>query len=819
MTIITPVCGQELTDLALHFVWEPDQEAKKYEILMSQDADFENCRKIEVPRHEGCQVDFYLPRDEELPGAGDWNVKIRSDAGKETEAILIHVNTEHGKAPLRTEISPEHPHITIFDYSEHDYGAEYDILPEDLKPYVAIRGGGAYRVSPDKLAASMLEGDRKGYPWYMGSCGPKEVHKGKYVVTPLSIIEYVFQRAENLKSVGALEIYMGVRKAGDWHIPYLNRLIKLCGKYGYPFLYTDGNRNEIDLAAVIKRADYMDTIREYGDYVVMSYKQNHANASYSCYGAILGAWLEGAIKRVGVQAENWYWNDAGFCDDIGHYHGYLQGNEQQIPATFTAQMLLPGVSYGASYYSLEGEGWLIRDKNNGDYEFSPQGIAVLSMLRTIIRRKLIPSREEVTEKIKAVITTEGTAEDWGDAWTGGVFRNAFQNLYGIVHAKELFPKQLRYFYLPWMTNRPEAFEGYEKIRAQEIQDPDKMNAILDPLYPKWFEGNAYVTNTGGTCIIMNSNENTDGAQYYHVPVESMDEEASPVAAVEGAIGLWQYFILYSRGGETFVHANAPKDTILKISFRTAQERKLRMSAAGEGLKGKWDPATERYVVTITGSDSPVEFVLSTKEAISETVCPPLANEPDGAVYLTDLKPVAIQASDKGMPAFGHCANTRYGILPIAMNSIRYEHGISMPRETQISWKLGGKYDHLRATLGFDIDCWMPIIVDRIHIVWDRYVKEISFRFMVYGDDRLIYQSPELKSTSFREVVDIDVKGVDHLMIRTEGSIFTKPLVGALTGRTGEFELDVTTMKEEDRPSIEVYLDLGNPVLTENPSAR
>ena len=78
---------------------------------------------------------------------------------------------------------------------------------------------------------------------------------------PLSVIEYVMQRAENLKSIGALEIYMGVRKPDDWHIPYINRLIRLCGKYGLPFLYTDGNRNDIDFPAVIKREDYMATIR------------------------------------------------------------------------------------------------------------------------------------------------------------------------------------------------------------------------------------------------------------------------------------------------------------------------------------------------------------------------------------------------------------------------------------------------------------------------------------------------------------------------------------------------------------------------------
>lgn len=153
-----------------------------------------------------------------------------------------------------------------------------------------------------------------------------------------------------------------------------------------PFLHTDGNRNDIDLAAVIRRPIFTDVLREYSEYIVFSYKQNHANASYSCYGAILGAWLDGIAGNIGIQAENWYWNDAGFCDDIGQYHGYLQGNEQQIPAVFSAQMLLTGLSLGACYYSMEGEGWLIQMRGTDEYEYSPQGITLLSLLRTIIQK-------------------------------------------------------------------------------------------------------------------------------------------------------------------------------------------------------------------------------------------------------------------------------------------------------------------------------------------------------------------------------------------------------------------------------------------------
>ena len=813
MRIITPLDGQKITDIALHLVWEPDEEADGYQIEFAETESFKSPLLIETKRNKNCELDYYLPQtDEGLVPAGEWFVRIRSDRGNCSQTIRLSINEEHTKAPLRTEISPEHPYFTIFDYSEHRYGATYEILPEDLKPYAAISAGGSYRVRTSKLLDNFMENDAKGYPWHIGSCGPKEVNKGKYVVTPLSVIEYVMQHAVHLKSVGALEIYMGVRKADDWHIPYINRLIKLCGKYGLPFLYTDGNRNDIDFPAVIKRVDYMTTIREYSDYVIFSYKQNHANASYTCYGSILGAWKEGAVKRIGLQAENWYWNDAGFCDDIGHYHGYLQGNEQQIPAAFTAQMLLAGVSFGATYYSLEGEGWLIEDRDNGDYELSPQGIAFLSMFRAVIQNRLIPSKEKVLSQIKAAVRADGLSGDWGDAWTGGIFRRTFQNLYDIRHTKELFPKQTRYFYLPFMTNRPEAFSDLVQIDAASIQDPDEMNRILDPLYPVWFDGDAYVTGSDRVYIIMNSNENTDLSQSFSVDIRPRDERSAPVVKVEGTVGLWQYLIVFSQNGKTRIHANAPEGKSMRLFLTTADGKMPFVSMQGDGLECRWDEATGKAVMTLDGSDRPVDVEFSERE-IENSLPIPIRNPEDTAVYLTDQPICALSAGDKGLPAFNHCANEKYGILPIAMNSIRYRHGISLPRETSVSWRLRGAYRELSMTVGFDIDCWMPIIVDRLHIVWDRYIKEISFRLKVFGDDVLIYESEELKSTSFRKRVDMDISGVDQLTFRVDGNIFTKPLVGAITGSGDEFLLDLSTMKEEELPGIEVYLDCGNPILS------
>ena len=145
---------------------------------------------------------------------------------------------------------------------------------------------------------------------------------------------------------------------------------------------------------------------------------------------------------------------------------------------------------------MEGEGWLIQMRGTDEYEYSPQGITLLSLLRTIIQNHLIPKKEEIIKQIHAVIDVDGCGKDWGDAWEGGVFRKTFQNLYGIIHAKELFPKQLRYFYLPFASERKNSFSQYHLVNIKEIQKPEDTNRILNTWYPKWFEGNAYLTRSG-----------------------------------------------------------------------------------------------------------------------------------------------------------------------------------------------------------------------------------------------------------------------------------------------------------------------------------
>ncbi len=805
----SPFPNQNITDIALHYIFEADTKAGGYTLYASQSEDFRQAREFTFPQTPDCLDAYYIPMDEELLAEGRWYLKAVSDTGMETEVLTVTVNCDHSKAPLRRPISPENPLIVIHDNSS-DYrpGAHYEVLPEDLKPYFSTWSRFSLHSREDQLA-EFEKHEKIGYPWSYPAIFHGEVRNNHYFVPSLCLLEYILQNAKHLTCVEGMEMYMGVRPDDDYQVWMYNRIIKLCGKYGYYFCHIDGNRDEHDYPAIIKRSVYMETLKEYADYVVMVFKQNHSNSSYSSYAAILGALIGGAAKNIGIQMENWYWNDAGFRDEVGRCYGYLQGNEMQMPEVFSSQMLIPGISMGACFYMMEGGGWVIQKKGNDDYELTPHGVTALSMFRAVIKHKLIPTYEDALKNVHAAIDMKGSWEDWGDTWTGGIMRTAFQNLYGITHEREILPRQMRYFFLPVVTNEPSAFSHLTTVQLEDIKTPDDMNRALNPLYPKWFDGNAYVTCLGGNYCIMNSQENFDESQYFRVPVKSRDGSPSPVALIEGSIGLWQYIFAYSENGQTWLHCNARKDSILTFYLSMAEGFTPHIVSSNKNITCTEDLSTGLYKVTVTGTNLPAELVLCREEDAPLALTEPIDYEFDSSDFLSDHKPSAMSAGEQGAPTLNCLANMAYGRLPIDMGSMRYSHGISMPRGSSITFDLDGKYHSLSFVLGFDIDVWIPIILKKREIVWDRYDKDIKISFRAYGDGRLLYESPVMTSTDYREALELDVSGVQKLSFAVEGTVEGGPLWCAITGTPDRYLVDPKTL---DVPPADVYLDLGNPIL-------
>ncbi|MDR1972686.1 MAG: NPCBM/NEW2 domain-containing protein [Treponema sp.] len=785
---VVPLTNQCITDIATHFVWQAMPNATSYHLEYGSDIDFIDCISVNVEQIPGCKVGFFFAPECLLPKDGTVFARVKSNTGESSEILCFTCNTAHQKSPLRWDLSPEKPYFTIFDYGDHDYGRVYDLLPDSLKPYSAIGNCASYRSPSAELLNFLMDIDGKGYPWHLGAAGPHLVNGELYTITPLSTIEYLLQHARNMKSVGLVEQYMGIKKEGDWKIEYFKRVIMLCAKYGVPVFYADGNRNYLDLASFIKRPIYMNFFREYHSYITLAYKQNHGNAAYTSFGAILGAWIDGGCAHIGVQPENWYWNDAGFRDDPGNYYGYLQGNEQQISPCMTAQMILTGLSIGACYYSMEGEGWLIQARGNDDLEWSDQGLAALSLMQSIIHYKLIPKKLQVLEKISAVVDAEGECENLGDAWVGGKYRRVFQNIYGIDHGFEIFLKQSRYFYLPLATDRKDSFGKYTFINADSITDPAEVNTLLDPLYPETFTGDIYLTDTGRTYVLMNSNENRQASQYFIVEPHSNQEEVLIVKRIEGALGLWQYMVFWQKEGIFHLLINAPAGT--GVTMRLYMDEKPAGILTKESISIRWEARTSCLELSLIGSGRQAELICASWVFPPELHFPdPVQNKPDHAIYLSDFPFSRVCTNGPWMPIKNYCANGTYGKLPASMNSLRYPHSFSFMRNSELDFDISGHYHYLEFTCGFDIDAWMPIIIDRDHIIWDRHAKTINLCFTLLGDGKELYVSPPLHRTDWRRKISVNVETVKILSFRLSGDVVS------------------------NSPGADVYMDIGNPILS------
>ena len=781
---LAPFSGQGLTDIALHFKWtkEKGSRAVEYILEMADNEEFSGARQMEAVILEDSEVGYYFPRKEELPShGGRWFARVREKAGDRwSRTADFCIDMEHGRRPVKRRINAQNPWFTVFDYSEHEPAEVWEMLPEDLKAYTGMGLIASYKAKADQVIRYMMDEDAKGYLWHLGALGPHETQFGKYCITSLCEIEYVMQHSRNLVSTGFVEQYLGTKDEVYWRNEYFFRLLALCAKYGIPFIYSDGNRNNLELAAMIKRPFFMDKMREYSDYFIFSFKQNHAHGAYSCFGAILGAWMDGACCEIGVQPENWYWNDAGFRDRPGECHGYLQGNEQQITACMTAEMLLTGLSIGAAHYSCEGESWLIERGTDGRLAWSAQGTAALSLFRAIVSHKLIPDKQEVLNKIHMAVDYEGwSPEELGDAWTGGILREVFEPVYHIRNGFELMPKESRFFYLPLVTDRRDVFKGMEKLKAGEM-DREEAQIFLSVAYQETGYGNAYYAVYPELIIVMNSRENEEESQWFCIP--GGDDF---LMRMQGALSLWQYIVVKKKDRGYLFHVNMEKGK--NLCFRLYFSHRPVWTETSDQVNILWQD--DFLEIHVQGDGNPVEFgAADMQEHLPRPEQAVRNPAPEETILLSDLPWSVLEAADGCVPQKDACADTVFGRLPLAVDHLRYSRGLSMGNKTRITWDLDGQYRRLSFWYGFDMDAWMPKILDRETIIWDRADKSISMRVRLFGDGKELFCSPELTSTGGVHEGEADLQGINRLELVVDGAVVS-----------------------ED-PEARVYLDILNPVL-------
>jgi hypothetical protein len=622
--LVTPIDGMELTDIAVYFRWRQVKRALDYELQVSQDEAFSAPKTI-IVRSEA-DLPYYMLKDDELmtPGAWFWRVRafepVRSGVWSAVRKMTI--NNDHKKKPLVTEISPENPLFTIEGHRLLDLNKFKNTIPEDLKPHVAIN----CHTKLDHIAY-LKPLQEAGIKAFVRPHGPGVMS----FWMPLADVEAVFQAYPNVIGIMGGETLTSHYNGGDMQV-YVNRLLKLCGKYGRIFYDADGTGHGENKWEVLYEKEGS-LMNEYRDYLIFAQKNNIHHRQFVSQSSVLGLYLSKNIIAQGAWEDGgWYWQQTGFRK-LGDIRGQRGGDSIDMPRNFWNLTFLMGISRGCSIFSFEGQTGTMQVPEN--YRIAERGVPPRSnpaaywtdegeltptfyrflepFMRAVINKKLVPTKEEVLKNIHLAVYNDGVPKkedgdqyyyEWKALYEGTY---GFKD-YGVIPGTlmEFFPDSGRYYYIPvFPQGKVELGHGIETLPLSQLGDAKEVRERFNKAYPEWYGGDALVSIVGDTITVMNSNENRDETQTYSVPLKGR----GPFEKITGKIHPHSYLMgKFEKDNQVlWLQANAEyqeRDTELVISCKS--EPKVKITPESAMKVNRWDSSTGTVTLQLSHNDGAVE---------------------------------------------------------------------------------------------------------------------------------------------------------------------------------------------------------------------
>src|SRR5262249_41274380 len=119
------------------------------------------------------------------------------------------------------------------------------------------------------------------------------------------------------------------------------------------------------------------------------------------------------------------------------------------------------------------------------------------------------------------------------------------------------------------------------------------------------------------------------------------------------------------------------------------------------------------------------------------------------VYLSDLKPADVKETPYLDGSFPFRADRSVGGHPLHLGGKTYRRGLGVHSKSELTYTLDGGFQTFNATVGID----------------DAVSGQGSVIFRVYGDDKLLKETPVLRGGDTPVELEIPVKGV--LLLRLE----------------------------------------------------
>lgn len=606
--LLSPMQGQDITDVAAFLQWKSVPDADHYEVELSRRADFTAPQRLVAPEISA-RVAVWVPEQPLAPGKWYWRVRAVGDDGQPgawSEPRWFSVNNKHPVVSPRKAPSPKRPFFILHAPSE--IAKAWQIVPDDLRPYCALR----VEVAERQLDFQQFcrEAEENGVNVVIQCSGPgggvySEVYGDRYGRQSLALLEWAFQNCPHV--VAGLICEQNFHMLGDpTSAEYFRRLAVLCAKYGRLLIFADGHWGKYTWLEIGNRPELLEVFRRYPEHVVPLWKMNCGQVPLTIHGAVLGLWVAGVTKQFGVEPEDWYWYEAGFRGLGEGPSQFKTGRREMCPPTFWAQMILTGLASGATCYCLE-PCWGMWDARDTAKPTPTWTRVVKPLLRAIVHRGLIPARKAVLSRIKIAVQTG--EDDLQFSRDFGAFRVMYQTLYGLQHPAELIPDSSRYYFVPLLgplLRDAQLPAGIKRVEAKELQKEEGVRAVFDPAYPAEAKGDAFAVRVGDVMVAMNCQENKDVQQSFSLPLN-----VAGIRRIGGRLGPHGFVVGKVEGKQVWLQVNGRKDRTARLILRA--DRAPRVDCRPQqAVDVKWLGDKQAALLTVSHHQGAVEIVLGAR---------------------------------------------------------------------------------------------------------------------------------------------------------------------------------------------------------------
>jgi hypothetical protein len=438
------------------------------------------------------------------------------------------------RLPPSTVISREHP-LIILQTSPHfdDPSAQgreagrvwRETIPDALRPLVQLQVEIRLRDHAVRYRAFQRlldEAQRAGVPVCLQICDPHDIYHFDPEYVEKLLQEFPCIRSLNLTE-SKLEHYATFnvpRYAVSPDARYTMDCIRLGARYGKHVSMSYQSLKWMHVGTDVLNRPLYDTVREFGDYC-LAQNEHIGPQHFTRQTSVWAFWLTGVVRHWGIEPQSW-WFENGRMLRPGLF-GQDADNTRLMPPMLYRAMILEGVKMGATVFQFEPF-WDLYDYDNGRCWRD----VIAPTLVEVIERRLIPTREQVQEKIKVAYHLREASNinefhenlrDVDFIHDEGLLARAAYGLWARFLEHELVPMKGRHYYIPLLpppTDPAHLSKYAHVIRPAECASVADYEKLLAPYYPGDGEGTASIMRVGRATYVMHSHANLYERQTYAI---------------------------------------------------------------------------------------------------------------------------------------------------------------------------------------------------------------------------------------------------------------------------------------------------------------